>query len=78
MKNNVKHLVSRNLKNFEELLSNDKQFLRTHKSYLVNFDEVTSYNKSDGGWLELQDNISVPVSSEKVNLIMERIKIVKR
>jgi len=78
MKNNVKHLVSRNLKNFEELLSNDKQFLRTHKSYIVNFDEVTSYNKSDGGWLELQDNISVPVSSEKVNLIMERIKIVKR
>ena len=78
LKDNTKHLVSRNLKNFEEILGNDKRFLRTHKSYLVNFEEVIAYNKSDGGWLEMHNNITVPVSSDKSNMILERIRIVKR
>src|SRR5690606_22075479 len=43
-----KHLVSRNLKNFEDILAQDKRFLRIHKSYIVNFDEAVSYSKSDG------------------------------
>ena len=78
LKDESKHLISRNLKNFEEILGKDKRFLRPHKSYLVNFDEVKAYNKSDGGWLELQNNISIPVSSDKSNLVLERIQIVKR
>lgn len=78
MTDKTRHLVSRNLKNFEDILGNDKRFLRTHKSYIVNFNEVSSYHKSDGGWLELKNNSSVPVSSDKANLIMERIRIVKR
>lgn len=78
MRDKTKHLVSRNLKNFEEILIKDKRFLRTHKSYLVNFDEVVSYNKSDGGWLDITNGSSIPVSSEKTNLIIERIQIVKR
>jgi len=78
LKDKTKHLVSRNLKNFEEILLKDKRFLRTHKSYLVNFDEVIAYNKSDGGWLDMTNGSSIPVSSEKSNLILERIQIVKR
>lgn len=78
MDDKTKHLVSRNLKNFEEILLKDHRFLRTHKSYLVNFDAVVSYNKSDGGWLEIKNGSSIPVSSEKSNLILERIQIVKR
>lgn len=74
----TKHLVSRTLKNFEDILQNDKRFLRIHKSYLVNFDFAVSYNKSDNGWLNLKNEISVPVSSEKTNLILEKIAIVKR
>jgi two-component system LytT family response regulator len=73
-----KHLVSRNLKNFEDVLQTDKRFLRIHKSYIVNFDEAISYSKSDNGWLNLKGNISIPVSSDKVNLILEKISIVKR
>lgn len=78
MRDKTKHLVSRNLKNFEEILLKDKRFLRTHKSYLVNFNEVVSYNKSDGGWLDMKNGTSIPVSTEKSNLILERIQIVKR
>lgn len=78
MQDKTKHMVSRNLKNFEEILQKDKRFLRTHKSYIVNFDEVVSFNKSDGGWLDMKNGNSIPVSSEKSNLIMDRIQIVKR
>lgn len=78
MNDKSKHMVSRNLKNFEEILLKDKRFIRTHKSYLVNFDEVNSYNKSDGGSLELKNGVSIPISNEKSNLILERIQIVKR
>lgn len=78
MQSKIKHMVSRNLKNFEEILLKDKRFLRTHKSYIVNFDEVVSFNKSDGGWLDMKNGNSIPISSEKSNLIMERIQIVKR
>ena len=78
LNDNTKHLVSRNLKNFEEILLKDKRFFRTHKSYLVNFDQVTAYNKSDGGWLDMKNGSSIPVSSEKSHLILERIQIVKR
>jgi len=78
MQEKSKHMVSRNLKNFEEILLKDKRFLRTHKSYIVNFDEVVSFNKSDGGWLDMKNGNSIPISSEKSSLIMERIQIVKR
>lgn len=77
MTNNTKHLVSRNLKNFEEALESDKRFLRIQKSYIINFDEVLSYSKSDN-WLNLKGDISVPVSHEKMSLILERISVVKR
>jgi two-component system, LytTR family, response regulator len=78
MTDNTKHLVSRNLKNFEDILNKDNRFIRTHKSYIVNFNEVSSYNKSDGGWLVLKNNATVPVSIDKGSLIMDRIQIVKR
>jgi two-component system, LytTR family, response regulator len=78
MADNTKQLVSRNLKNFEDILNKDNRFIRTHKSYIVNFNEVSSYNKSDGGWLVLKNNATVPVSIDKGSLIMERIQIVKR
>ena len=78
MKDQTKHLVSRNLKNFEEILLQDNRFVRTHKSYLVNFNEVTSYTKSDGGSLNLTNGISIPVSSDKSNLIIELVTIIRR
>ena len=78
LKDKTKLLVSRNLKNFEEILLKDSRFLRSHKSYLVNFERVLSYNKSDGGWLEMENGCSIPVSSEKSTSIIEKMNVVKR
>ena len=74
----VKNLVSRNLKNFEDILCSDKRFVRVHKSYIVNFENVIAYNKSDGGSLELQSGVQIPVSADKIQLILDQIQIIKR
>ena len=78
MTNNAKYLVSRNLKNFEEVLCNNSQFIRIHKSYIVNFAQAVSFNKSSNGWLTLQGEVKVPVSIDKTNYILEKISIIKR
>ncbi|MFA9189820.1 response regulator [Flavobacterium sp. FZUC8N2.13] len=76
--NGTKNLVSRNLKNFEDILCKDKRFMRVHKSYIINFEYVVVYNKSDGGSLELESGIHIPVSAEKSLSILEKIQIIKR
>ncbi len=76
--NGSKHLVSRNLKNFEDILCLDSRFMRVHKSYIVNFEQVVAYNKSDGGSLELETGIHIPVSPDKAQIILDRIQIIKR
>ena len=74
----TKNLVSRNLKNFEDILCSDKRFMRVHKSYIVNFEQVVAYNKSDGGSLELSTGVHVPISPDRAQQILEQIQIVKR
>ncbi|MEO8254883.1 MAG: LytTR family DNA-binding domain-containing protein [Flavobacterium sp.] len=76
--NGSKNLVSRNLKNFEDILCKDKRFMRVHKSYIVNFEQVVAFNKSDGGSLELENGCYIPVSPDKAQLILEQIQIIKR
>lgn len=76
--NGAKTLVSRNLKNFEDILCVDKEFVRTHRSYIVNFSKVVSYNKSDGGSLELENGSQIPVSLERIPFILEKIQLIKR
>lgn len=79
MINNTKYLVSRNLKNFEEVLcDNSNRFIRIHKSYIINFDQAVSFNKSSNGWLTLKGDIKVPVSADKTNDILDKISIIKR
>ena len=76
--NGTKHLVSRNLKNFEDILCSDKRFLRVYKSYIVNLEQVVAFNKSNGGNLSLENNAQIPVSQDKTDLILNKITIIKR
>lgn len=68
--NGNKLLVTRTLKDFEELLS-DHQFLRVHQSHLVNINFIKEFVKGDGGYLVMTDKTSVPVSTRKRNAVVE-------
>ncbi|GAA4777169.1 MULTISPECIES: LytR/AlgR family response regulator transcription factor [Flavobacterium] len=73
-----KHLVSRNLKNFEDILCTYPNFIRIQKSYIANTHFISAYNKSDGGSIVLKNGLHLPISSDKVDMILEAITIIKR
>lgn len=54
--------ISRNLKYVSAILEEFSQFIRIHKSYMVNKNHIVAYKKTDGGQLELSTANSVPVS----------------
>ena len=78
LSNGEKIICSRYLKNFEDILSNYSNFLRVQKSYIANLNYVSVYNKSDGGNLEFNNKTCIPISLDKVDLIMEKITLIKR
>lgn len=62
--NGKKLLVTKTLKEFEDLLS-DQGFYRVHQSHLVNTKFIKEFVKTDGGYLLMNDGTSVPVSTRK-------------
>ncbi|MCO6494994.1 MAG: response regulator transcription factor [Bacteroidetes bacterium] len=56
--------VSKNLKEFEELLK-DMGFYRVHKSYLINLNQMKKYVRGDGGYVIMKNGDSVDVSKRR-------------
>ncbi len=65
-----KLLVSKPLKEYDELLS-QAGFFRTHQSHLVNLNHILRYDKNDGGYIVMEDDSSVPVSTRKREALFE-------
>jgi two-component system, LytTR family, response regulator len=65
--NKEKYLVSKKIKEFHELLTNDSRFFRVHRSYLVNIQQIKKYSKRDGATLVFENNKVIPVAREKKN-----------
>jgi len=69
--NNEKILVSKTLKEFDELL-HDMDFIRVHQSHLINASHVQRYIKGSGGYVKMSDDSIIEVSRRKKELLMER------
>ena len=65
-------MVSKTLKENEELLG-EYNFIRPHKSHLVNLKYVKSFLKMDGGSIILTDGTYIPVSRRKKEQILNII-----
>ena len=72
MTDTKKHLVSRQLKEYDDLLS-DQHFFRIHHSYLVNLNYISNYIKGDGGYVVMSDGTSLDVSRRKKDAFLEHI-----
>jgi len=72
MEGGGKYLVSRNLKEYQELLS-DRNFFRTHNSHLINLEHVKKYIRHEGGYIEMSDTSTVPISRGKKDLFLEHM-----
>ncbi|MCZ2130972.1 MAG: LytTR family DNA-binding domain-containing protein [Bacteroidia bacterium] len=64
MKDSDRITVSKNLKEFEELLRG-MGFYRVHKSYLINLNQMKKYVRGDGGHVIMSNGDSVDVSKRK-------------
>lgn len=62
--NNKQLLICRTLKYFEQILS-DYQFVRIHRSHMINLEYVTRYTKGKGGFVTLNNRIELEVAPKK-------------
>jgi two-component system, LytTR family, response regulator len=68
--NKQKIMVSRTLKDFESLLS-QQNFFRVNRSCIVNTDYVIKYKNEDGGVLELHDGTEIGVGPHRKNELLD-------
>jgi len=70
LQDNRKIFVTKTLKYFSDMLQ-PYDFVRIHQSHLVNLQYISSYIKTDGGYLMLKNGENVPVSVRKKTEIIE-------
>ena len=70
MLDNRKIVVSKNLKDFEIMLS-DSGFFRIHHAYLINMKHVKKYIKGEGGYVILENNHHIDVSRRKKEAFLQ-------
>jgi len=69
-KEQKKEVLSKKLKDVELLLKSEN-FFRVHKSYLVNVKCIKEFVKSDGHYLVLENNVTIPVARLKKNELLD-------
>lgn len=70
MVNREKILISKSMKKVEEIV-NLNIFLKCHQSYLVNVNYIEKYISD--GFLILKNNIKIPISSRRKEIVLNRI-----
>lgn len=72
IKPDQKIMVSKNLKEYENLLESS-HFMRVHNSFLINLNEVKKFVKSEGGYILMKDDKQIAISSGKRDQFLERM-----
>jgi two-component system, LytTR family, response regulator len=65
-------LVCKNLKEYEELLT-DMNFFRVHHSHLVNLANIQRYIRGDGGQVIMQDGSVIEVARRKKEQFLQKL-----
>jgi two-component system LytT family response regulator len=72
LKNGEKLLISKTLKEYDELLT-PYGFLRVHQSHLINLKEIKSFIKTDGGYIKMKDGSSVSISRQRREIVLKAL-----
>jgi two-component system, LytTR family, response regulator len=71
---NKKIVVSRTLKETEQMLHDFPSFFRVHNSHLINLDYMVEYIKGEGGIVRMKDNSEVDVSRRRKEEFLRHLK----
>lgn len=74
MKDRSEIIISKNLKYFETKLE-VYNFVRIHKSYLVNIDHIQQILKEDDGMVLLSDETSLPLAKTHKKQVLEKLNM---
>jgi two-component system LytT family response regulator len=72
LQNGQQLLVTRQLKDFEELLQ-DYRFYRVHHSHLINLNYIAKYVRGDGGQITMRNGDVIDVSRRKKEVFLKLI-----
>jgi two-component system, LytTR family, response regulator len=70
--NGTHHIVSRTLKEYEEILT-DQDFFRIHNSHLINLNLIKNYIRGDGGHVIMSNGKTLDVSKRKRDAFLSRL-----
>lgn len=71
-RNMQKMVITKTLKDFEEILD-DVQFVRIHKSYIVNLQQVKEYSTQDGGIAKMFDGNEWSISRRQLDSFLSKM-----
>lgn len=74
LKDGRKILVSRTIKEYDEMLS-DYNFFRIHQSHLINLSYLKNYTRGRGGYVELTDGSVLDVSARRKSEFLKRMSV---
>lgn len=70
-------LISKKIKDFENILTLKESFYRIHRSFIVNLLFINQYIKTSGGFVILKNNVQIPVARERKEEFQEIIHNIK-
>ncbi|HMC99860.1 MAG TPA: LytTR family DNA-binding domain-containing protein [Ferruginibacter sp.] len=68
-----KNVITKTLKDFEDILDGN-QFVRVHKSHIVNLKYVKEYSTADGGIVKMNDGNVWSISRRQLDLFLQKMK----
>ena len=71
LKNGQVTLISKTLRDIQETLE-ERNFLRVHRQFLVNLDQISRYVKGEGNYLIMSNDTTVPVARNQKDKLIER------
>lgn len=66
-------IASKNIKEFDEMLTTNSHFFRVHRSSIVNLKQVLRYNKTEGGNIEMKNGLQVPLTKDAKEDFMKKM-----
>ncbi len=74
--NGDKHIVTRTLKDYEEILCSEaSSFVRVHKSYIVNIQQINHVEKGEDNIVVLHNNVKLEISRRKRQDLLSRLNL---
>lgn len=65
------YLVTKTMREVQEVLE-EREFLRVHRQYIVNLNQIKKFVKGEGNYLVMQNNQTIPIARNQKEKLVQR------